>query len=79
MNKGNDPLSQSQIPQQKKRKCHMVNEANISEKKLQKLENAHWPQGLFQQRKRKDNPVDPAKTYVSKRITNGQKGFKQNL
>ena len=53
-----------------------MNEAHIPEKKSQKLENAPC-QELFQQRKRKDNPVDPAKTYISKRITNGQEGFKQ--
>ena len=47
--------SQSQIPQQRKRKSHTMNEAYISEKKSQKLENGPWAQGLFQQRKRKDN------------------------
>ena len=37
MNKENDPPSQSQIPQQRKRKCHTVKEAHISEEKVAKI------------------------------------------
>ena len=49
------------MSQQRKKKRHTVNEAYIQEKKSQKLEIGPWSQGLFQQRKRKDNPVDPEK------------------